>query len=164
VLCFILVTTREVIDAPKHMTLAIWYFLRSRPGDLRSLPRAHVDRFFSGGGRLDNDGGVVRYVEVVVQLEDRRAVEVLRVTGFQHRALADGTIDRNHLFDVMALAGEAASGGLVSSAFKSPPGVVDAEHRFAQRRLDNVGKWEPSPAELGRLRALVNEKAGRAIM
>jgi hypothetical protein len=143
------------------MGLALWYFLRARPGELRPLPLAHVDALFCGGGRLPHDNGVVRYLEVVVQLEDRKAVEVLRVTGSQHRVLADGTLDRQHLGEVMALAGEAGLGGVLG--FKRP-GVIDAEHRFARRRLEHVGQWKPSEAEVAVLRTLVNRKAGRTIM
>jgi hypothetical protein len=158
---FLLATSTEVIDPREGMGLALWYFLCARPGELRPLPLAQVDAFFSSGGRLPDDNGVVRYLEVVVQFEDRKAVEVLRITGSQHRVIADGTLDRQHLGEVMALAGEAALGGVL--AFKRP-GVIDAEHRFARRRLEHVGPWKPSQVELALLRTLVNRKAGRTIM
>ncbi len=144
------------------MGLAIWYFLRTRPGELHPLPRTQVEAFFSDGGLLPNDHQVVRYAEVVVQLEHRKAVAVVRVGCFPYRVLADGTIDRKHLQEVMALTGEAAFGG--GFAFRSTPGVVDAGHRFAKRRLQHVGEWHLSDAEQAALRTLVNRKAGRTIM
>ena len=47
---------------------------------------------------------------------------------------------------------------------KPPPGVVGAEHKFAQRRLDHLSLWKPTRAEVVKLRDLVNRKAGREIM
>jgi hypothetical protein len=157
---FVLATVAIAIDP--HGVMAIWYFLRTRPGELRPLPRAQVEAFFSDRGLLPNDHRVVRYAEVVVQLENRKAVAVVQVGCFQCRALADGTIDRKHLQEVMALAGEAAFGR--GFAFRSTPGVVDAGHRFAKRRLQHVGEWQLSDAEQAALRTLVNHKAGRTIM
>lgn len=122
-----------------------------------------LDRFFFAGGRLPNDDGVARYIEVLVRLENRKGVEVLRVTGHQCRVLSNSTIDRQRLEEVMRLAGEAAFGAILSASAPQP-GVVDAGHRFAKRRLDHVSRWKPSQAELALLSILVNRKAGRRIM
>lgn len=123
----------------------------------------------TGGGaragterRRGLEEGFVRYAEVLVLLDDRRAVEVLRVGYFQHRTRADGTLDRERGMAVMAAAGEAAFGHLPFP--KPPPGVVGAEHKFAQRRLDHLYRWKPTRAEIVKLRDLVNRKAGREIM
>jgi hypothetical protein len=140
-----------------------WFFLRPRPGELRSLAQSAVDDFFFRDGRLPaDDEGFVRYAEVMVLLSDRRAVEVLRVGYFQHRTRADGRLDRERAMAVVAVAGEAAFGHLPFP--KPPPGVVGAEHKFAQRRLDHLHRWKPTPAEIVKLRELVNRKAGREIM
>jgi hypothetical protein len=144
------------------MALALWYFVRPAPGELRPIARAQVDRFFSGNGALPNDEGLVRYIEVIVRLEDRAAVEVVQFGGSQYRVHADGTLDRQHLGEVMALAGEVVLGGVLPS--EPVPSVVAAEHRFARRRLEHVSRWTPSDGELALLRALVNRKAGRTIM
>jgi hypothetical protein len=92
--------------------VTVWYFVRSRPGELHPLPRAQVDRFFDGAR--------------------------------------------------MALVSEAAFGGIIGS--EPSPRVVEASHRFVQRRLENVHQWKPSPAGLAELRALVNAKAGRRLL
>lgn len=62
----------------------------------------------------------------------------------------------------VALRGEATFGGMALS--KALPGVVSAEHRFAQRRLDYLTRWEPTTAEVGILRGLVNRRAGRELL
>ena len=132
-------------------------------GELRSLTQSAVEDFFFRGGRLPaDDEGFVRYAEVMVLQEDRRAVEVLRVGYFQHRTRTNGTLDRKSYMEVTAAAGEAAFGHL--SFAKPPPGVVGAEDKFAPRRLDRLNRWKPTRAEVVKLRELVNRKAGREIM
>jgi hypothetical protein len=97
--------------------------LRSRPGELQPVTQSAVEAFISGGGRLAADAdGFVRYAQVIVSLHARRAVEVLRVGFFQYRALKDGTLDREHFREIMAVIPEAAFGWLRAS--QPPPGVV----------------------------------------
>ena len=153
----------KISDACLVMGARVWFFLRPRPGELCSLAQNTVEDFFFRDGRLPADEeGFVRYAEVVVLLEDRRAVEVLRVGYFQDRTRADGTLDRERAMKVMGAAGEAAFGHLPFP--KPPPGVIGAEHKFAQRRLDHLSRWKPTRAEVMKLRELVNRKAGREIM
>jgi len=145
------------------MGIRAWTFLRPRPGDLRPLSQRAVDAFFFRNGRLPVDEkGLVRVAEVLVLLEDRHAQAVLDVACHQYRGLSDGTLDREHHREVMAAAGEAAFGALTLT--KPPPGVVRAEHRFAKRRLEHMSQWEPTQAELERLRELVNTRAGQKIL
>lgn len=144
------------------MGLALWYFVRPAPGELLPVARAQVDAFFNGETALPNAQGLLQYVEVVVRVEGRKAREVVRFGGFQYRVDADGALDREHLGEVMALAGEATFGSVLAG--KPVPGVIAAGHRFAQRRLEHVSRWTPSGGELALLRALVNLKAGRTIM
>jgi hypothetical protein len=145
------------------MGVSAWCFLRPRPGELRPLAQSTAEAFISDEGRLPVDAeGFVRYAQVIVSLEARRAVEVLRVGFFQYRALPDGTLDREHFREIMAAVPEAAFGWLQLS--KPPPGVVGAEHKFAKRRLEHLSHWKPTRAELATLRELVNRKAGREIM
>ncbi|MCC6808571.1 MAG: hypothetical protein IT381_14190 [Deltaproteobacteria bacterium] len=140
-----------------------WCFLRARPGELRPIARRAIDAFFFDGGRLPPDAdGFVRYAEVIVKLEDRRAVEVARVGFIQHQTIKDGRLDRKHLREVMASAAESAFGGL--KLFPRAAGVVSAEHKFAKRRLQNLSQWVPNEDERRLLRELVNQKAGKQIM
>jgi hypothetical protein len=122
-----------------------------------------MDDFLDNTGRLPADEeGFVRYAQVIVNLENRRAVEILRIGFFQYCALGNGKLNRRHFREIMAALPEAALGGLHFS--KPPPGVVSAEHRFAKRRLDQLNTWKPTHGDLSNLRRLVNRKAGREIM
>jgi len=145
------------------MGASVWSFLRPQPGELRPVTQGAVDEFLSKAGRLPADAeGFVRYAQVIVNLENRRAVDVLRVSFFQYRALKDGRLDRGYFREIMAAVPEAAFGWLQLS--KPPTGVVGAEHKFAKRRLEQLNTWKPTPDELSKLRSLVNHKAGREIM
>lgn len=81
------------------MTPALWYFLRLRPGELRGLPSTRVppSSFERGGILLAGEDGFVRYVEVTVLLEARRAVEC---TASRTRSTVSmplgGEVDRRH--------------------------------------------------------------------
>jgi hypothetical protein len=145
------------------MGVTVWYFLRPRAGELRPITCAAVDAFFAGRESLPADAdGHVRYVEAVVRLERRRAVEVLRVGCFQYRVDRRGKLDQKLLREVRALAGEAAFGG-APDLTKPPAGVIHAEHRFALRRLAHISQWQPMAAEAAAVRELLNRRAGRQI-
>jgi hypothetical protein len=145
------------------MGISAWFFQRRRPGELCPLARSAVDAFILKGSRLPADPeGFVRYAQVIVSLESRRAEEVLRIGFFQHRALEDGTLDREHYDEIMRTVPGAAFGWLQLD--KPPAGIVDAEHRFAKRRLEYLSHWKPTKAELRLLRELVNRKAGRELL
>jgi hypothetical protein len=145
------------------MGIAVWTFLRPRPGELHPVSQRAVDGFLSGGGCLQADAaGFVRYAQVIVDLENRRAVGVLRVGFFQHRARRDGKLDRRHFDEVLAVTADATFGWLELDEL--PQGVIPAEHEFAKRRLEHLSTWKPTPDELATLRELVNRKAGRQIM
>jgi hypothetical protein len=65
------------------MGVRVWFFLQPRQGELRPLPLGKVEAFFFRDGCLPADEeGFVRYAEVSVLLDNRRAVEVARVGYF----------------------------------------------------------------------------------
>ena len=144
------------------MGTRVWTFLRSREGELRPVSQRAVDEFFARTGTLPADAdGFVRFAEVVVDVVERCAVEVLRVGFHQHKALKNGKLDRKYFKAVVDAAPDLIAWlGIV----KPPPGVVDASHRFEKRRLEHLNTWTPTEVELEMLRYLVNGKAGRVIM
>ena len=145
------------------MGVSIWTFLRSQPGELRPVSQRAVDDFLSRPRRLPVDAdSFVRYAQVIVRLENRRATEMLRVGFFQYRALKDGRLDRRYFGKIMEAVPAAAFGWLQLE--KPPPGVVAAEHKFAKRRLEHLNTWKPTQDDLSKLRGLVNQKAGCEIM
>jgi hypothetical protein len=144
------------------MAFSVWFFLRPRLGELRPVSRTAVQAFLDGAGPLPADeDGYVHLVEVSVRLEQRRAVEVVRLACLRSRVAADSTIDQAHRRDELALWSTVLFSG-------QPPqqpveGMIDAEPRFAQRRLGHAHSWQPTEADLAALRTLVNRKARRPI-
>lgn len=146
-----------------RMGVSVWTFLRPGSGDLHTVTYRAVDDFLFEAGPLPVDeDGFVRNAQLIVKLENRRAMEVLRVGFYQCRALKDGRLDRRHFGKIMEAVPEAAFGWLQVN--KPPPGVVVAEHKFAKRRLEHLSTWKPTQDDLSTLRDLVNLKAGREIM
>ena len=145
------------------MGLACWYFLRPRPGEIEPLTRGAVDAFIFHEGRLPvGEDGLVRIFDVLMRVENRRPIGVVQIGAHQYRALADGKIDRDHIFQVQATAAELMfRPGLLENPV---PGVIEAGHHFAKRRLDHMNTWQPSDAERAMLRQLVNKKARRELM
>jgi hypothetical protein len=144
------------------MSVTGWYFLRRGPGEIQPLSLKAFEAFTSRKAPLPRGAdGCVRYVQVLVELENRRAVGLVSVDFFKARAMEDGYADASHFFDVMVAAGGVMEGNLAPR--ERIPGVVSAEHRFAQRRLDNLSRWEPEEPDLRALRELVNRR-GRAVL
>lgn len=145
------------------MSVTAWYFLRQGPGDVRPLSRKAFEAFSLGKVLLHGgEDGFVRYVEVLVQLENRRAVSLASVGFFKVRVLGDGRVDPEHRFEVMAAASGIVSGNIPPRA--GTPDIVNAEHRFAARRLDRLSRWEPEEADSCALRKLVNRRAGAVLL
>ena len=62
------------------MGVSVWTFLRSKPGEIFPVAQRAMDDFLDNTGRLPADEeGFVRYAQVIVNLENRRAVEILRI-------------------------------------------------------------------------------------
>jgi hypothetical protein len=145
------------------MRISIWYFLRPQPGLLQAISARAAERFFSGqGGELKPDpSGFVRYAQLFVETENRSPIGLLRIDFLQCRAHEDGTLDREHMAEIMSAVPSVMSG---LRPAKAPRGVIDAEHLFAKRRMDHLSRWKPTQKDLLDLRRVVNSKAGRDIM
>ena len=145
------------------MGVGVWSFLRPQPGELRPLAHRAAEAFVFAGGRLPVDAdGFVLCAQVIVSLLDRRPRQILRVGFHKYRAHPDGTLDREHLREIMEAIPEAAFGAL------SDPnpllGVIDAGQKFARRRLEHLSQWKPTGDDLAALRDLVNRRAGRELL
>jgi hypothetical protein len=84
----------------------------------------------------------VRYALVILELEDRRPVEIIRIQYSFLSFDSQGSID----------AGEQEREARLASEMLPPitndrdrPRVVDARHRFAKKRYDDDYRWIPSP-------------------
>ena len=138
--------------------MALWFFQRFGPGDLKRVSNPSMQRFLVGERALPHDGdGFVRCIGMSVELRNRKPAQVSRVWFSKIRVRADGRVDPHHRPEVVRLARENAAVAVGHS-------VVAASHRFAARRLSHLGEWRPEERDLQALRAFVNARAGREML
>jgi hypothetical protein len=127
------------------MGLGVWILLINDDDSIRRLPLTKFERLMKRGSgeRLPEYAGKrVRYAEVVVDLEQRKPVEILRMECFLMTFDSKGRIDRAERDRESRLAMD----GLPPYDVAQENGnVVDARHVFAKRRYDNRYRWTPRP-------------------
>jgi hypothetical protein len=128
------------------MGLSLRIFLVEDDDSLHRLPLARYERLLRGkaGERISQYAGKrIRYALVVVDLLDRRPVEIVH-TEFSWLSLdSEGRLDRSGQEDEIRLAMQSISSVLEEDDSEQ---VVDARHRFAKKRYDHEYRWKPSRA------------------
>lgn len=151
------------------MELKVWFFLRTRIGDVRPISLSKMDRFFFKGGKLETDGrleletdeeGLLNYIQVIVAMEGRQALRVHSIDYFLVHTRLDGTLDRERYDEVLQASVDLAFGD--SPVQDDPPGIINAVSKFAERRLARQ-RWKPTRADDEKLREAINRKAGHSI-
>ena len=84
----------------------------------------------------------VKYAHVVVELENRKPVNVVMIQYSYLSFDSDGRIDQSSMEKEMQLGMQMMAP--ITLDLKST-NVVDAEHRFARKRFGNRYLWKPSP-------------------
>ena len=126
------------------MGLGSRIFIFNDDGSLRRLPMARYERLF----RHDPNeclpiyaGKRVKYAHVIVELENRKPVEVI-LSQFSYLTFDnDGKIDQSSMEKEMRLGIEMVAPVLLGS---QPENVVDARHRFAKKKFSDRYLWQPS--------------------
>jgi len=120
-------------------------YLVNDNGSLKRFPLARFERLFQGHPeeRLPEYAGKrVRYALVAVDLVNREPVEII---GIQYAILtfdSKGKIDAAKLEKEMRLGVNMVPIGTTEGTSRK---VVDAKHRFLQRRYQNRYLWRPTP-------------------
>jgi hypothetical protein len=126
------------------MGLAVRVFLVEDDGYLRRLPLARYERLLRGeaeGSLPQYAGKRVRYSLVVVELVDRKPIEIRHVEYSWLSFDSEGRLDRSEQRQEARLAIEV----LPPVAGEESSQVIDARHRFARKSYDDRYKWQPSP-------------------
>jgi hypothetical protein len=126
------------------MGLAVRVFLVEDDGYLRRLPLAHYERLLRGeaeGFLPQYAGRRVRYALVVVELVDRKPIEIQHVEYSWLSFDSEGRLDRSEQRKEARLAIEV----LPPVSGEESLQVIDARHRFARKSYDDRYKWQPSP-------------------
>lgn len=126
------------------MGLAVRVFLVEDDGYLRRLPLAAYERLLRGEakGRLPQYAGKrVRYALVVVDLVDRKPIEIRHVDYSWLSFDSEGRLDRSEEEKEVRLAMEV----LPPISGDESLQVIDARHLFARKSYDDRYKWRTSP-------------------
>ena len=120
-------------------------FLVNDDGSLKRFPLARFERLFQGHPEESLPEYAekrVRYALVVVDLVNREPVEII---GIQYAILtfdSKGEIDAAELEKEIRLGVDMAPVGTIAPLSRK---VVDAKHRFLQKRYENRYLWRPTP-------------------
>ena len=146
------------------MALTVWLFLQTADGTFQAFPAARYGRFHDGQEPLPTlDGQEVRFAEVVVELDQRRATRVCRVVWPKHRLDATGRWDVQHQQAGVRTALETlgAPSGQDVLAGKAP---LSMDHLLAEIRYSTEHLWQPTEDDLTRFCTAVNQRARRPLV
>ena len=142
------------------MGLAVWLFLQKPNGTFQPFPTARYGRFHDGQeGLLPTLAGQeVRFAEVVVELDQRRATRVCRVVWPKHRLDSAGRWDAERrqagIRDAVESLG--APSGQDVLAGKA---ALSMDHLLAEIRYSTEHLWDPTDEDLTHFCAAVNQRA-----
>jgi hypothetical protein len=139
--------------------MALWFFQRTAPGEIRRISNPSMQRFLVGERALPHDGdGFVRCIGMSLQMHNRKPQQVARVWFSKIRVRDDGRVDPHHRHETAKLARQ------VQHVVHGSTSLVVAAHRFAERRLSHLGEWRPEQRDIDALREVVNSKAGKVML
>ncbi len=141
--------------------MALWFFQRTAPGEIRRISNPSMQRFLVGERPLPHDGdGFVRCIGMSLEMRNRRPSQIARLWFSKIRVRDDGKIDPHHRHETAKLARQVDQMAHGHAA----PSVVVAAHRFAERRLSHLREWHPEQRDLDALREVINSKAGKVML
>jgi len=120
-------------------------FLINDDDSLQRFPLARFERLIDRDPkeRLPQYAGKkVRYTLVIVDLVNRKPVEILRIQYSILTFDSEGKIDAAELEKEMRLGVDMVPFGTTAPTSRK---VVDAEHHFLQKRYENRYLWRPTP-------------------
>lgn len=145
--------------------MALWYFLKTENGEMKSVAAAKVDRFFCGEDCLPaTKDNAVQYVLLLMKADSSKKIIGVSSAWYEKvKVLENGELDRECWDKVKRLEVVDA----IESAIFLAPGsenVIPAAHRFAARREEKEYRWVPSKEDVENLRSSVNKRARAEIM
>ena len=146
------------------MGFTVWLFLQQADGSFQAFPTARYGRFHDGQEPLPSLAGhEVRFGEVVVELEQRRATRVCRVVWPKHRLNAAGQWDPQRrqagIRDAMESLG--APSGQDVLAGKAP---LSMDQLLAEIRYSTENLWDHTADDLTHFCTAVNQRAKRPLV
>ena len=125
------------------MGTTIWIFFVNDDDSIQRFPLARFGQLVERNPKeclLKYAEKRVRYVEVALELEQRKPVGILRILYLILPFDSEGRVDAAEQEKERRLGIEMMSPILMDRDSKQ---VVEARHRFAKRRFDNEYRWKP---------------------
>lgn len=147
------------------MGVTLWTFILKGNGEIARYPRARYDRFWDGTERVGFGlEGAACFIEVAIELQDRRPVSALRFWFVRHFLDDTGRIDEDRKARAES-DGVMAASLVVGLAFP-PTGekVTSIEPHLARQRMESEYRWQPTVEQLDRARDAINAAAGRKLV
>jgi hypothetical protein len=86
-------------------------------------------------------GSRIRYVEIILELENRKPISINRIFYGYLQFDAEGKVDK----DFLSREGQVIVNMMPSmSVQENPDNIIDASDKFAQKRFKNEFTWTPS--------------------
>ena len=127
------------------MAMSVWIFIVNDDDSIQRFPLARFERLIERdpNERLPQYAGKrVRYVEVALELEQRKPVGILRVLHFILPFDSKGRVDAAKQEKGRRLGAEMMPPIVMDRDSKQ---VIEAGYRFAKKRFDNEYRWIPTP-------------------
>lgn len=130
------------------MGLSYRFFIY-REDEIKKIPYAKYQRFFDGEAEfLEYAGETLNMAEIIVEVENKKVVGVIRSSFYLQKVTDEGTQDKEFEQDKMRHAinqMEPLDIDVFNDGIKkeTPKTVIDASSRFEERRLDARCVWEP---------------------
>jgi hypothetical protein len=86
-------------------------------------------------------GKRVRFIEVALELEQRKPVQIIRFQPFVLSFDSEGLVDQAEQEKERRLIAEVISAHLGN---RDPGNVIDAHHRFAKKHVEHRYRWTPT--------------------
>jgi hypothetical protein len=127
------------------MGLSVRIFLFDDDDTMRRLPLSRYERLVRRDPKEsipEFAGKRVRYAEVIVELLNRKPVGILRIVYFILSFDSEGRVDPDELEKEKQIAFD-----VLPPVTNHDPAasLVDAAHRFAEKRYDDKYRWTPTP-------------------
>ena len=137
------------------MGVGIRYFIVDDHDSVMTLSKQRLTDIFGGRrGEPEWAGKTVRYLQVIVTVENRRVVKIHDVQGLQLTLDAEGRYSEEAQTAARRAAANAVDFGLPDPHVHGP-NVADARGVFAKRAYAAKYHWKPSRAVLLAIRRLL---------
>ena len=121
------------------------HFFISDDNEIFRIPNAKFERLLKGSleKKIERFAGTrVRTAEIVVKLEDRKPIQVLRAIYYYLHFNEEGILDYDRFMKDGGIVATAGIPNIFSEKVQS--NLINAQQEFAKRQRDHTVWWKPS--------------------